>query len=263
MPRLSANLSFLFAEHAFLDRFAAAAELGFRGVEFLFPYDHAPEELAQALADAELEAVLFNLAPGDWQAGERGLAALPGREADFEEALTQAADYAAALGCRRLHVMAGVVPPDADPAPYRAVYLRNLKHAARHVAPRGIDVLIEPINPRDMPGYLLHRQAEAVALIEELGEPNVALQMDLYHCQIVEGDLTMRIRGQIARIGHFQIAGVPERQEPDRGELDIAYLLRTIDSLGYGGWVGCEYRPRGTTRDGLGWARPYGIATAP
>jgi len=263
MPRLAANLSFLFTEHAFLDRFAAAAAAGFRGVEFLFPYDHAPEALARALDDAGLEAVLFNLAPGDWQAGERGLAALPGREADFEEALAQAVDYAAALECRRVHVMAGIVPPGADPAPYRATYLRNLARAAERLAPLGASVLIEPINPRDMPGYLFSRQAEAIALLDALCAPNAALQMDLYHCQIVEGDLTTRIRANIGRIGHFQIAGVPERQEPDHGELDIAHLLGTIDALGYDGWVGCEYRPRAATRDGLGWARAYGIGGAP
>lgn len=260
MPRLSANLSFLFTEHAFLDRFAAAAAAGFRGVEFLFPYDHAPETLARALGDAGLEAVLFNLAPGDWQAGERGLAALPGREADFAQALAQAADYAAALGCRRLHIMAGIVPAGVDPTPYRTVYLRNLERAARRLAPLGVRVLIEPINPRDMPGYLLTRQGDAIALLDELGASNAALQMDLYHCQIVEGDLTTRIRRHVDRVGHFQIAGVPDRQEPDHGELDIHHLLREIDSSGYDGWVGCEYRPRGNTLAGLGWARPYGIA---
>jgi len=266
MPKLAANLTMLFAEAPFEARFAAAVAVGFRGVEYLFPYDHPAEEIARAARDAGVETVLFNLPPGDWTAGERGLAALPGREAGFEALLDQALHYAREIGTRHLHVMAGIPPGDADPADCRAVFARNLALAARRAAPHGITVLIEPINRRDIPGYFLNRQDDALTVLDAAGAPNAALQMDLYHCQIVEGDLTTRIRANIARIGHFQIAGVPDRHEPDGGadggEVNYPYLFDLIDGLGYDGWIGCEYRPRGTTRDGLGWAARYGISAA-
>jgi hydroxypyruvate isomerase len=257
MPNLAANLTMLFNEVPFLDRFAAAAEAGFRGVEFLFPYGHPPETLARCLADNTLEIALFNLPPGNWEAGERGLASLPGREAEFDRHLARVLPYATALGARRLHMMAGVPPRDARPEACRGAYIRNLRAAASFFAPHGITVLIEPINPRDMPGYFLTTQDQAIGLLDEAGAGNTALQMDLYHCQIVEGDLAVKIRRNIERIGHVQIAGVPERHEPDGGEVNYAYLFELLDGLGYRGWIGCEYRPREATLDGLGWATPY------
>ena len=257
MPKLAANLSMLFTEHDFLDRFAAAAEAGFRGVEFLFPYDHPPETVAAKLAENGLEIALFNTPPGDWEAGERGLASLPGREADFDALLGKALPYVEALGTKRLHMMAGVPPADADPEACRSAYLRNLEAAAATMAEHDVRVVIEPINTRDIPGFYLNRQDQALALLEAAGATNAALQMDLYHCQIMEGDLAVKIKANIARIGHFQIAGVPERHEPDLGEVHYPYLFALIDSLGYDGWIGCEYRPRAGTLEGLGWAQPY------
>ena len=257
MPKLAANLSMLFTEHAFLDRFAAAAEAGFKAVEFLFPYDHPPETVAGKLAENGLEIALFNLPPGDWEAGERGLASLPGREADFDALVDKALPYVEALGTKRLHMMAGVPPAGAAPEACRGADLRSLGAAAEAVAGLGVTVVVEPINTRDIPGFYLNRQDQALALLEAAGVPNAALQMDLYHCQIVEGDLAVKIRANMARIGHFQIAGVPERHEPDLGEVNYPYLFALIDSLGYDGWIGCEYRPRAGTLEGLGWARPY------
>ena len=258
MPKLAANLTMLFTEVAFLDRFARAARAGFQGVEFLFPYDHPPEAVAEQVAAHGLEVALFNLPPGDWDAGERGLAALPGREVDFELSLETALPYAKALAARRLHMMAGIPPKDADPRACRASYVRNLHAAATFFAPHGIDVLIEPINTRDIPGFFLNRQQDAIAYLDQAGAANAGLQMDVYHCQIVEGDLTTHLRRNFARIRHIQIASVPDRHEPDTGEVDYRYLLRLLDELGYDGWVGSEYRPAGATEAGLGWARPYG-----
>ena len=257
MPKLAANLSMMFNEVPFLDRFAAAAAAGFRAVEFLFPYEYPPAEVARRLTDNGLQIALFNLPPGDWAGGERGIAALPGREAEFDAGLETALPYAKALGARRLHMLAGLVPPEADRAGARATYLRNLRAAAGFFAPHGITVLAEPINPRDMPGYFINTQHAALELLAAAGAPNTALQMDFYHCQIVEGDLATKLRTNFPYIGHIQIAGVPERHEPDSGEVNYAYLLELIDGLGYHGWVGCEYRPRGATIDGLGWSKSY------
>lgn len=257
MPKLAANLSMMFNEVPFLDRFAAAAAVGFRGVEFQFPYEYPPEELAQCLTDTGLQTALFNLPPGDWAGGERGIAALPGREAEFDAGLDTSLPYAKALGARHLHMLAGIVPPEIDRAKARVTYLRNLHAAADFFAPHGITVLVEPINPRDMPGYFVNTQDAALELLADIGAHNTALQMDLYHCQIVEGDLTTKLRANFPHIGHIQIAGVPERNEPDSGEVNYAYLLELIDCLGYEGWVGCEYWPRGTTIDGLSWSKHY------
>ncbi len=257
MPRLAANLSMMYAEHAFLDRFGAAARDGFQGVEFLFPYDFPAAEIRARLQDHGLSQALFNAPPGDWAAGERGIAALPGREDEFRRGLDLALEYAAALGNRRLHVMAGLVAPGSDRAAHREVYLRNLESAARASASAGVTIVIEPINPRDMPGFFLTRQDEAQAIRAEVGADNLRVQFDCYHCQIVEGDLAVKLRRDMAGIGHIQIAGVPDRHEPDLGELNYPYLLALIDSLGYTGWVGCEYRPQGATSAGLAWARPY------
>jgi len=267
MPRFAANLSMLYPEHAFPDRFAAAARDGFQGVEYLFPYDFEPRELAARLRDHGLAQVLFNAPPGDWAQGERGLACLPGREAEFREGIVRALRYAEALECPRVHVMAGLVPQGQDRAGVRPTYVDNLRWAAREAAQQGVNLLLEPINPRDIPGFFLNRQDEAHQLLSEIAALNVQVQMDLYHCQVVEGDLAMKIRQYLptGRVGHFQIAGVPERHEPDVGELNYAYLFRVIDEVaatcGWEGWVGCEYKPArgaqpGGTSAGLGWMRP-------
>jgi 2-dehydrotetronate isomerase len=256
MPQFAANLSMLYGEFEFLDRFAAAAADGFRAVEYLFPYAYERAELAKRLADAGLAQVLFNGPPGLWEQGERGLACVPGREDEFRRGIAeQALPYALALRCPRLHVMAGLVAAGADRARHRATYVANLAWAAREAATAGIELLIEPINTRDIPGFFLNRQDEAHAIVTEVGASNLKVQMDLYHCQIVEGDLAMKLRQYLptGRVGHLQIAGVPERHEPDVGEIHHDYLFELIDSLGYSGHIGCEYRPRAGTRAGMGW----------
>ena len=257
MPNFAANLSMMYVEHPFLDRFASAADDGFKAVEFLFPYEWPAETLAATLARHGLQQVLFNAPPGDFTQGERGIACLPGREAEFRSGFERALGYAAALHCPRLHVMAGLVPQGTAPADMRPTYLANLAWAAARAAGAGVDVLIEPINTRDIPGFFLNRQADAHAIVAEVGAPNLKVQMDLYHCQIVEGDVAMKLRAYLptGRVGHLQIAGVPERHEPDLGEINHDYLFGVIDELGYDGWIGCEYRPAARTSDGLGWLR--------
>ena len=264
MPRFAANLSMLYNDLAFLDRYAAAARDGFKAVEFLFPYAYEPSVLRARLKENGLPQVLFNAPPGDWDAGERGIACVPGREAEFRAGIERAIDYAQALECPRIHVMAGIVPANADAAAVHATYVSNLRLAARLAAVHGIQLMLEPINGRDMPGFFLSRQDQAHALITEIGEPNIRVQMDLYHCQIVEGDLAAKIRQYLPSglVGHIQIAGVPERHEPDVGEINHPYLFDLMDSLGFEGWVGCEYKPaRGAaphaTRDGLGWLQRW------
>ncbi len=260
MPQFAANLSLMYTEHGFLDRFAAAAADGFKAVEYLFPYAHPAAELAQCLADQGLKQVLFNAPPGDFAAGERGLACLPGRELEFRRGLLdQALPYALALHCPRIHLMAGLAPPRAERAELRRIYLNNLRWAAREAAAVGVEVLIEPINTRDIPGYFLNHQDDAHAMLQEVGAPNLKVQMDLYHCQIVEGDLAMKLRQYLptGTVGHIQIAGVPQRHEPDLGEVNHPYLFALLDELGYSGHVGCEYRPRAGTSAGLGWFQPY------
>ncbi|ASC65134.1 hydroxypyruvate isomerase [Achromobacter denitrificans] len=257
MPRLAANLTMMYTEHPFLDRYAAAARDGFSGVEFLFPYEFAAAELKSRLEEHGLTQALFNAPPGDWAAGERGIASLPGREGEFERGFDQALEYAAALGNRSLHVMAGLIRPEQDRAAHREAYLKNLAAAARAAASAGITVVIEPINTRDIPGFFLNRQDEAQAVCAEVGAENLKVQFDIYHCQIVEGDIAVKLQRDMAGIGHIQIAGVPDRHEPDLGELNYPYLFERIDALGYAGWIGCEYRPKAGTSAGLGWARPY------
>ncbi|RUR47605.1 2-oxo-tetronate isomerase [Vreelandella populi] len=262
MIRLAANLSMLFNEHDFMDRFLAAADAGFKGVEYLFPYAYSAAELRQALDETHLEQVLFNLPPGDWEAGERGLASLPGREAEFRDSVVEALRYAETLNCPRVHAMAGLLPKGADAttqADHQATYLRNLRYATTEAAKLGKDILIEPINTRDMPNYFLSRQAQAMAVLKELGTSNLKLQFDLYHCQIMEGDLIRHLERQFSVIAHVQVAGVPERHEPDVGEVNYPALFTRLETLGYSGWVGCEYRPAGDTRQGLGWGRNYGL----
>lgn len=265
MPRLAANLSMMFTEHDFLDRFGAAAKAGFTGVEYLFPYDFEAHELRERLDQHGLTQVLFNLPPGDWEAGERGLASLPGREGEFREGLERALDYAAALDCPRLHAMAGLLPQGASEATreaHLATYVDNLSHAAEACGRAGRTLLIEPINGRDMPGFLLQRQELAREVIQRVGSPHLRLQFDLYHCQIVQGDLIRTLESQFDVVGHVQLAGVPERHEPDQGEVNFGPVLERLDALGYDGWVGCEYRPAGDTVDGLGWARAHGVVAS-
>ena len=268
MPQFAANLSMLYPEHAFLDRFGAAAADGFTAVEYLFPYAFSASDIAAQLQQHGLKQVLFNAPPGDWDAGERGMACLPDREAEFRQGFAQALDYAQALACPRIHVMAGLLPQGQTRDSLRALYEVNLAWAAKQAASAGLDVLIEPINTRDMPGFYLNRQDQAHAIVESVGAPNLKVQMDLYHCQIMEGDLAMKLRQYLptGRVGHIQIASVPERHEPDVGEINFAYVFDLLDSMGYTGHVGCEYRPRrgavpGGTSAGLGWLHQAQKAT--
>ena len=257
MPRFAANLSFMYNEHPFLDRFAAAARDGFLGVEYLFPYEHPARELAARLEEHGLEQALFNAPPGDWAGGERGIASLPGREDEFRRSIDTALEYARVLGNKRLHFVAGLVQPGVERARQREVYVKNLALAAKACAAVGVTAVIEPINTRDIPGFFLERQDEAHAIVRDVGAPNLKVQMDLYHCQVVEGDLAAKIREFTGGVGHVQIAGVPERHEPDTGEVNYPYLFALLDELGYDGWIGCEYRPRTGTSQGLGWAAPW------
>lgn len=255
MPRFAANLTTLYQERDLLDRCAAAARDGFRAVELQSPYAHTPAQWRERLQRHDLELVLMNAPVGDIKRGDKGLACLPGREEEFRAGLEQALEYAVSLMCPRLHVMAGAPASDLDPALVRQTYIDNLVYAARLAAAVDIEVMLEPINTRDVPGYYLNYQADAHAIAEATGASNIKVQMDLYHCQIVEGDVSMRLRHYIpkGRVGHVQIAGVPLRQEPDQGELNYPYLFHLLDELGYSGYVGCEYRPAGDTRAGLSW----------
>ena len=263
MPKFAANLSMLYQEHAFLDRFEAAAKDGFKAVEYLFPYAFDKKDIAARLKAHGLHQVLFNAPPGDWDAGERGLACLPGREDEFRAGMAKALEYAATLQCPRVHVMAGLLPMGATHEALYPTYIGNLRWAAQEAAKQGVEVLIEPINTRDIPGFYLNRQDVAHAVLADVGAPNLKVQMDLYHCQIVEGDLAMKIRKYLAtgKVGHIQVAGVPQRHEPDLGEINHSYLFALLDELGYSGWIGCEYRPAnaeaGGTSAGLGWLKPY------
>jgi hydroxypyruvate isomerase len=252
MPKFSANLSFLFPDLPFLDRFAAARAAGFSAVEFAFAYDHPADQVAAAAKAAGVEVVLMNLPPGDWDAGERGLGALEGRKADFHAALDQAIRYAEANGCRQLHAMAG-----AGPTAREDIFVENLAWAAERASKQGIALLIEPINVIDMPGYFLTLPEQARRIIERIAHPNLFLQLDLYHCQVMRGDLARQVEAHLASIRHIQIAGNPGRHEPDIGEINYRYLFDLMDNIGYLGWVGCEYKPAGDTVAGLGWARPY------
>ena len=256
MPAFAANLSFLFNEYDFLDRFDQAAEAGFQAVEYLFPYEHPPQAIAERLDRTGLEQALFNLPAGDWAKGERGLAALPDRFDELKASVETALPYIAATQVKRVHLMAGIADP-ADPKA-QAAYRRSVEHVAGRLAEVDVALMIEPINPRDMPGYFLANVDEAAALITELDLPNLKLQFDIYHCQIIHGDVTMRLRRLLPIIGHVQIASVPSRNEPDGEELNYPFLFQQLDLLGYEGFVGCEYRPRGKTLAGLDWLTSAG-----
>jgi hydroxypyruvate isomerase len=264
MPKFAANLSMLYPELDFLDRFQAAAKDGFEAVEYQFPYAFETRDIAVRLKVNGLQQVLFNAPPGDWDAGERGLACLSGRDAEFRAGIGKALDYAVALDCPRIHVMAGLLPDGTAHESLYRTYVDQLRWAAAEAARQGVDVLIEPINTRDIARFYLNRQDQAHQVLVDVGAANLKVQMDLYHCQIVEGDVAMKIRQYLpsGRVGHIQIAGVPQRNEPDLGELNYPYLFSVLDELEYTGWVGCEYRPArgmqaGGTSAGLGWLRPY------
>jgi hydroxypyruvate isomerase len=274
MQRFAANLSWMYAELPFAERFAAAAADGFRAVEVLSPYAWPAQELKEILQTHQLELVLFNAPPGGtdaasieraWASPQKGLACLPGHEAEFEAGITLALDYAKVLGCARLHVMAGILPEGVERETLQPVYVRNLRNAAAQAATVGVDLLIEPINTRDIPRFFLNRQDHAHEIIGEVGASNLKVQMDLYHCQVVEGDVAMKLRKYIptGHVGHIQIAGAPGRNEPDLGELNYPYLFSVLDELGYTGWIGGEYKPvrglqAGATAAGLDWLRAAG-----
>jgi hydroxypyruvate isomerase len=259
MPRLCANLSMMFNEVPFLDRFAAAAAAGFTGVEFLFPYEHPAAEIRQHLDDAGLTQVLFNAPPGDWAAGERGTASLPGRQQEFRDGVLHALDYAGVLGNRLVHVMAGIPSGSLRPGVAAATYVANLAWAAERALAQGVTLVIEPINHRDMPGFFLNTMAQGAAVVEALGRDRLGLQFDVYHCQITEGDVTTRMAALMPVIAHMQVADVPARHEPGTGEIGWPFVFREMDRLGYSGWVGCEYRPAGDTVSGLRWREQYGV----
>jgi hydroxypyruvate isomerase len=272
MPRFAANLHYLFTEAPFTDRFAAAAEAGFKGVEFQVPYDHPGAQLRARLSENGLNMVLFDAPMGDWSAGDRGLAAVPGRESEFRATLPRVVEYAQALDCDLVHVMAGVVPPGVDYAEAERVYVDNLRYAARFLKPYGVRAVIEPINRRlgtveggpgytteGMHGYFLNHSDHARRIIEQVASDNLFLHLDVYHMQMLEGHLAETLRANMDLLRHVQIAGVPGRHEPSVGEIHYPYLFNLLDELSYDGWVGCEYRPLGKTLDGLGWAEHYGI----
>jgi len=258
MIKLAANLSMMFADRPFLQRIDAAADSGFRAVEFVSPYGEARRDVAMRVQKRSLEVALFNFPPGDWAAGERGIAALPDRIEECRAGVATALAYARDLGCSRLHLMAGKIPANVDPDACEATFVDNIAYAAEHCAAQGIDVLLEPINTKiDIPGYFLNSPAHALRLLERVGAPNVRLQYDIYHMQVMEGDLARSIERLLPAIGHIQLADNPGRGEPGTGEINYPWLLARIDALGYDGWIGCEYAPGGETAAGLGWAAPY------
>ena len=260
MPRFAANLSMMFNEHPFLDRFAAARAAGFEAVEFLFPYDHPARDVRSRLDDSGLTLALFNMPPGDWAKGERGIACLPGREAEFADGVTRALEYASVLGGNLVHCMAGIPPAGVSHATAAARFAANLDRAAERATAAGVKIALEPINHRDMPGYHLNTLEQGAAIVEALGRDRVGLQFDVYHCQVSQGDVSTRLRALMPVVAHVQIADVPGRHEPGTGEVGWAHVLPLLDELGYAGWVGCEYRPAAGTVEGLGWLRKFGTA---
>jgi hydroxypyruvate isomerase len=259
MPRFCANLGFLFVEVPFLERFDAAARAGFTAVEYAAPYDYPAGELRTRLRDAGLTQVLINSPVGNREAGERGIACLPGRAAAFRDGVAQALDCASSLDCRLIHLMAGVPPPDVARDTALALYAANLAWAAEKALTAGVKLVIEPLNPRDAPGYLLATQEQGAAIVAATGYDRLGLQFDVYHCQTAQGDVSRRLEALMPVIDHMQLADVPGRHEPGTGEIGWDYLFRRIDELGYAGWIGCEYNPAGDTVEGLAWRRRYGV----
>jgi len=257
MPKFSANLSMLFTEVGFGDRFERAAKAGFKGVECQFPYELPKEDIAKKLDKYGLQMVLFNIPAGSWAAGERGLACLPGRESEFRAGVGKAIEYAKALKCPRINCLAGLTPKNAPANKVRQTLVSNLKFAADALQKAGITLVVEALNDKDVPGFYLTRTRDALKLFEEVKHPNLLLQYDIYHMQIMEGNLAETIRKNAGRIGHIQLADVPGRHEPGTGEIDFPSLFKRIDEAGYTGWIGCEYKPASVTEDGLGWVKPY------
>lgn len=263
MPKFCANLTMLYTEVPFLDRFAAARADGFEAVEYMFPYPFPKERLAEALQKNGLRQVLHNLPAGDWEAGERGIACHPGREGEFQEGVGRAIEYATALDCPLVNCLIGIPPQGADPDAVRRTMVGNLAYAARTLGQAGVRLLIEPVNGFDIPGFWLQHADQAVGVIEEVGSGNLYLQYDLYHQQRMDGELTATYRRLKDRIAHIQVAENPGRGEPGTGEINYSFLFAELDRDGYAGWVGCEYKPRGGTSGGLGWLKPYLRAPAP
>ena len=259
MTKLAANLTMLFNEVDFLDRFGHAARAGFRGVEFLFPYAHQAEQIADLLDAWRLRLVLHNLPAGNWAAGERGIACHPGREAEFQDGVGKAIDYAKALGVKQLNCLAGIVPAGVTPQSAHATLVSNLTFAAGALQRQGIDLLIEPINTFDIPGFFLHGTRQALDIIAETGSSNLFLQYDIYHMQRMEGELAATIEANLELIRHIQLADNPGRNEPGTGEINYRYLLGLLDEIGYAGWIGCEYKPQAGSAQGLGWMAEHGL----
>jgi hydroxypyruvate isomerase len=253
VPRFAANLTMLFSELPFLDRFAAAEAAGFSGVEYLFPYDFDKADLREQLDEHGLTQVLHNLPAGNWGTGERGIAILPERVDEFRDGVARAIDYAKALDCRQLNCLVGIAPRDADPFELNEVLVGNLRFAADALAKQRIKLLVEPINTLDIPGFFLNRTEQAVQLITDVSSSNLFIQYDIYHMQVMEGDIARTVQKHLPRIAHIQLADNPGRNEPGTGEINYPFLFRHLDTIGYRGWVGCEYKPRTTTVDGLGW----------
>jgi hydroxypyruvate isomerase len=259
MPKLAANLTMLWNELDFLDRFDAAAKAGFTGVEYLFPYAYPKEALAERLARHRLTQVLHNLPAGDWAKGDRGIACNPHRVGEFQEGVGAAIDYAKALGCRQVNCLAGIPPVGAAADVVRATFVSNLRFAADKLGAEGIRLLIEPINTFDIPGFFLSRTRQALDIIRDTGSLNVYVQYDIYHMQRMEGELANTMKAHLAQIRHVQLADNPGRNEPGTGEINYRFLFRLLDSIGYDGWIGCEYKPRGGTDEGLGWRREHDV----
>ena len=257
MLRFCANLGFLFGEVPFLDRFDAAARAGFTGVEYASPYDYPASELRARLKATGLNQVLINGPAGNRAAGERGMACIPGRDGAFRDGVAQALDYAVALDCKLVHVMAGVPPLEVAYDTAAALYAANLAWAAENARDAGVRLVIEPLNPRDAPGYLLRTQEQGAAIVAAIGRDRLGLQFDIYHCQTAQGDVSRRLEALMPVIDHMQLADVPGRHEPGTGEIGWGHVLRRIDELGYGGWIGCEYKPAAETTAGLGWVKPF------
>jgi len=257
MPKFNANLSMMFNEVGFLERFGAAAKAGFRGVEFLFPYDFPAAQIREQLDKHNLQMVLFNMPPGNFAAGDRGLACDPAKVGEFQDNIGQTLDYAKALGATQIHCMAGLKPRGVGEDKLRETYIANLQFAGKELAKQNLKLLIEGINTRDIPGFYLNYSRQAFDIMHYANVPNLLFQYDIYHMQIMEGDLATTVEKNLAKIGHMQLADTPGRHEPGTGEINYPFLFQFFDKIGYKGWIGCEYRPAAKTEDGLGWLKPY------
>jgi len=259
MPKLAANLTMLFNEVDFPERFGAAARAGFTGVEYLFPYAYPKEQLAELLARHRLVQVLHNLPAGDWAGGERGIGCHPNRVGEFQDGVAKAIDYARTLGCKQVNCLAGIAPKDTDPEKVRATFVSNMRFAADMLGAAGIKLLTEPINTFDIPGFWLSRTRQALDVIRDTGSSNIYVQYDIYHMQRMEGELANTIKAHLPQIAHMQLADNPGRNEPGTGEINYRFLFGFVDAIGYDGWIGCEYKPKGNTVEGLAWRAGHGV----